>query len=143
MFQVDGWSCGMWVARWVERALRELRGEGRQTPVSISIGVSRANEFIQKLKEATDNPAAKPKGKAKAKAKAKGAKASMTEDPLAEEPKHASLQKAIEAAKACTKCEIKKDGSKGCRACMGEHFESVRQKGFAARAIKETRVKKP
>ena len=138
---MDGWSCGMWVARWVERALRELRGEGRQAPVSIGIGVSRANDFIQKLKDATDNPAAKPKGKAKA--KAKGAKASMTEEPLAEEPKHATLEKAIEAAKACTKCELKKDGSKGCRACMGEHFESARQRGFAARALKETKTKKP
>ena len=137
-FQIDGWSCGLWVARWVERALRELRGEGRQAPISIGISLSRANEFIRKLKDASDNPAAK----AKAKAKAKGAKASKEEGPLAEEPKHASLDEALEAAKACSKCEIKKDGSKGCRGCMGEHFEAVRLKGFAARALKDATTKK-
>ena len=33
-FHVDGWSCGIWVTRWGERSLRELRGDGRRAPMS-------------------------------------------------------------------------------------------------------------
>ena len=134
-FQVDGWSCGLWVARWIERDLRELRGEGRQPPVSITLACARGNEFIQKLQDASDNPAAKAKAKGKAKGKAKAQAA--TEDPLAKEPKHASLEDAMAAAAACTKCIPLKDGSKGCRGCMGEHFEEVRRRGFLARSAKD------
>jgi hypothetical protein len=116
------------VTRWFERALRELRGEGRQPPSSISDICARGNEWIEKLKNASD---AKPKGKAKATAKGKAP------DPFVPEPKHANLEAALQAAKECKKCLQLKDGSKGCRACMGEHFEQVRHKGFLSRAAKD------
>ena len=51
-FQQDEWSCGIWAARWLEQSLREARGEARQAPASLGICVTRANEFIQKLKNA-------------------------------------------------------------------------------------------
>ena len=110
------------------------RAPRRGAPVSIGVYSTRANEWIHRLRDASDNPAAKAKAKPKGKAKAKGKQA---EDPLAAEPKHASLDEAFEAAKACTKCEYNKDGSKGCRGCMEEHFEEVRRRGFLARAFKD------
>ena len=44
-FQVDGWSCGVWTTRWIERALREIRGEGRKTPDSITDACARGNDL--------------------------------------------------------------------------------------------------
>eukprot|EP00959_Pyramimonas_sp_CCMP1952_P219048 4579826-Pyramimonas_sp.AAC.1 len=35
MFQADARSCGLWASRWIERALREIPGEGRRAPASI------------------------------------------------------------------------------------------------------------
>eukprot|EP00959_Pyramimonas_sp_CCMP1952_P156561 3274256-Pyramimonas_sp.AAC.1 len=70
---------------------------------------------------------AKPKGKAKSKAK----------DPPKAEPQRASFGAALQAAEDCKTCEVLKDGSKGCRARMGEHFGALRKKGFLARAAKE------
>ena len=135
--QLDGWSCGLWVTRWIERSLREVLGEGRQAPVPIAQATARGNEFIQKLKEASDVPA-KAKGKAKGKAKAKGTSKKPV-DPLASEPKqHKTYEEAAQAAEDCPKCLRQKDGSKGCRGCMGEWYELQRKKGFAARALKST-----
>ena len=120
--------------RWIERSLREVLGEGRQPPMPITQVVARGNDFIQKLKEATDVPA---RGKAKGKAKAKG-KSKTPEDPLASEPKHKTYEEAVQAAEDCQKCLRQKDGTKGCRGCMGDWFELQRKKGFAARALKST-----
>ena len=136
-FQVDGWSCGLWTTRWIERALREIRGEGRQTPDSITDACARGNEWIQKLQDASDNDAAKAKAKAKAKTKGKAKTTKSTSkhaDSL--DAEHTSLEVAMKAAASCTKCEPQKDGAKGCRACMGEQFEAVRKRGFMARAAK-------
>jgi hypothetical protein len=119
----------------VERALREIRGEGRLPPSTIQDIYSRGNEWIQELLDASDNAAAQ--AKAKGKAKPKGKAKSKAEDPLEAEPKHATLEAALQAAKDCKKCEMLKDGSKRCRACVGEQFEAVRQKGFLARAAEE------
>ena len=49
--QVDGWSCGLWVCRWIERQIRENRGEARYPPPSLGDCITRANEFITKLKD--------------------------------------------------------------------------------------------
>ena len=137
-FQVDGWSCGLWATRWIERDLREIRGEGRQVPDSITDACARGNEWIQKLQDASDNDAAKAKAKAKAKGKAKSTKsASKHAASLDAETEHPNFEAAMKAAASCTKCEPQKDGAKGCRACMGEHFEAMRKRGFEARAAKD------
>jgi len=41
---------------------------------------------------------------------------------------HASLEEAMFAAIACTKCVPSAKGIKGCRSCMGELFETIRQR---------------
>ena len=128
MFQVDGWSCGLWVARWVERALRELSGEGRASPLPIHEACARGNEWIQKIKDADILD------KAKGAPEPNNKTQSLKDQP---EPQHQSLKDAKKAAKRCTKCVATSNGSKGCRACMGEHFEPQRQKGFLARARKD------
>ena len=90
--------------------------------------------YLGSLKESSDVTA---RGKAKGKAKAKG-KSKTPEVPLAAEPNHKSYEDATQAAEDCGKCLPQKDGSKGCRACMGEWFELQRKKGFAARDLKTT-----
>ena len=131
--QTDPWSCGLWATRYIERSLRERRGEGRSVPASISDMTSRANEFISKIKKAGQEDLerqAKAKAKAKSKAKAK-AKAQAEADERARvqvEPVFETLEEALEAAKLCKKCLPTKFGTKGCRACMGEFFEQIRLK---------------
>ena len=110
----------MWCARWVERSLRKIRGEGASKPSSILDTSRRANDFIERLKGARP----KPKAKAKAEAKAQVEKLQI-------EPVFGSFDEAQEAAFKCTKCLPTKSGTKGCRACMGEHFEDIRQRGEA------------
>ena len=133
--QVDGWSCGLWTTRWIERALREIRGEGREPGFSVTQSTLRGNEFILKLQASSDNVAAKAKSKAKGKAKGKA-----TAGNPPKEGKHASLAAAQAAAEACTKCANNKY-SKGCRECMGDWFEEVRQRGHLQRAAKELEMK--
>ena len=90
--------------------------------------VSRANEFIGKLKQArVKSSEAKAKAEAKAQATAKARARELARKPV--EPVFASLEEALVAAQACTKCLPTRLGSKGCRACMGEFFEHIRQKG--------------
>ena len=55
MYQKDGWSCGLWATRYIERSLRERRGEGRLPPASVHDMVVRSNEFIDKIKAAGKN----------------------------------------------------------------------------------------
>ncbi|CAK0838927.1 unnamed protein product [Prorocentrum cordatum] len=136
MFQADGWTCGFWVARWVGRALREIRGEGRKPPIGVTRACARGNEWIQKLQDASDNHFATAKAKAKARSKGK---AKPPSDPTAPEPKYGSLEEALVAALTCAKCLPCKDGSTGCRACMGEWFEHMRKRSFLARAVKRWR----
>ena len=65
--QSDGWSCGLWASRWIERQLRENRGEARLVPTSFAEMRTRTNEFISKLTEAkgprTDGEAASKESK--------------------------------------------------------------------------------
>ena len=133
-FQVEGWECGLWATRYIERSRRERRGEGRLPPASIADMVTRTNYFIEQLKQAgkkgleRENKAkAKAEAKAQAKAQAKAKAEARVRKQV--EPVFASLEEALEAAKQCKKCLPTKFGTKGCRACMGEHFEQIRLKG--------------
>ena len=113
--QAGGWECGLWASHYVERALREQRGEGRLPRISEKQFVDRANAYIAKLKESSDCP--KPKDK--------------DAEPRAYkniEPVHETLEIALEAGRTCHKCIARIKGYKGCRACMGEWFEEIRQK---------------
>jgi hypothetical protein len=124
VYQPDGWSCGIYVLRWIEAALRRARGEPRIADASITDVTRLTNEFISKV-----IPKAKAKSKAKSKAKAKsdGGKAAVTKE--TKEPTFETLEDALTAAHKCTKCVVTKQASKGCRACMGEWFEHIRIKG--------------
>ena len=130
--QEGGWERGIFAARWVERSMRELRGEGREIPLADKAWFTRANQFVMMVKnEKTkeDEEKAAPKAKAKAKASSK---------PRSDiEPKWASLEQALAAAHECKKCMPTLKGTKGCRACMGEWFEHIRQKGLKAREYKD------
>ncbi len=108
---------------WIERGLRELRGEGRSPKLPEGKFIDRINEFIEKIKAAGDVPKAKAKPKAKGKAEVKDR--TRKENP---EPQHETFDKALEAAKACKKCTPTRAGIKGCRACMGEICEEIRQR---------------
>ena len=132
-YQIEGWECGIWATRYIERKERERRGEGRIPPTRLADIVARTNEFIDKLKKAS-NLESEREAQAKAKAEARGkAKAKAKADAEARarvqiEPVFASLEEALEAAKACKKRLPTKFGAKGRRACMGEHFEQLRLK---------------
>ena len=61
----------------------------------------------------------------------------MMEDPFdlrheAEQPSDKDLDQALEAGLLCTKCIATKQGTKGCRACMGDFFEEIRLRGAKA-----------
>lgn len=109
----------MWASRWIERQLRENRGEARLVPTSFAEMRTRTNEFISKLTEAkgprTDGEAASKESKLEGPSKT-------------HEPVHTSFEAALAAAWSCSKCLPTKAGTKGCRACMGEHFEGIRQR---------------
>ena len=130
--QPGGWECGIFAARWVERSLRELRGEGRVPPMTEKVWLARANQFIMQCKNEAAKEAeekAAPKAKAKAKASVK---------PRTDiEPTWDTLEQALAAAHECRKCMPTLKGTKGCRACMGEWFEMIRQKGQKAREYKD------
>eukprot|EP00959_Pyramimonas_sp_CCMP1952_P408970 8570531-Pyramimonas_sp.AAC.1 len=104
-------------------------------PAAFRIMVARGNECSQ-LKRASDNDSAIAKAKAKAKAMAKH-ESNPCKDPAAAEPKHATCQEAGAAAQLCTKCLPCKDGSKGCRVCMGGWFVVQRKGGFLVRSAKD------
>ena len=76
---------------------------------------SRTNEFISKIKHV--------KGVGKMDETKAAPRTHETH-----EPAHESLEKALEAAIACSKCLPTKAGAKGCRACVGDHFEAIRQR---------------
>ena len=115
-FQADGWSCGLWVIRWIERKLREITGEPRHKPPSLTDLCIRSKLFIERIKSAQGKQVAEAKPKAKAKAYNNV------------EPVFESLDLALQAGLACTKCIVTKQGTKGCRACMGDLFEEIRMK---------------
>ena len=113
--QADGWSCGLWASRWVERQMRENRGEARLPPPSLAEMRNRANEFMCKIKDVKKVPVEKKPEAA--------SKHYETHEPV-----HASFENAQVAATACSKCLPTKAGTKGCRACMGDYFELIRQR---------------
>ena len=103
--------------------------------------ISRLNEFVQKIRTSSD-PAPKAKAKAKANAEAEEtqktqqlAHAAKIEAKMAKEPKWDTLEEALTAALACRKCYGRDDGTKGCRTCMGEWFETIRKRRYGARTV--------
>ena len=105
-FQADAWSCGLWVVRWIERKLREITGEPRNKPPSVADVFNRSKDFITRIKSAQSKPVAKAEPKAKTYKNV--------------EPVFKDLSQALEAGLLCTKCIVTKQGTKGCRACMGD-----------------------
>ena len=92
--------------------------------------LARANQFIMALKH---EAAKEAEEKAAPKAKAKASIKPRTDI----EPKWDTLEQALAAAQDCKKCMPTLKGTKGCRACMGEFFEMIRQKGVKAREWKD------
>ena len=86
--------------------------------MSIEAILARTNEFITKVLESTKAPNSKPVAKPKGLAKAKGKPDQMSD----------TLEEALEAAFRCAKCVATRQGTKGCRQCMGERFEQIRIK---------------
>ena len=123
-FQTDGWSCGLWATRWLERSLREARGEARRIPSTLKDIATRGNEFIDKLKTASSASLESRRKRAREKAEPKAEPKQRQKF----EPTFKTLEEALEAAKHCKKCLCTRAMTKGCRACMGEHFEQIRQK---------------
>ncbi len=113
--QEDGWSCDLWACRWVERQLPENRGEARMLPTSFAEVRSRTHEFISKTKDV--------KGVAK-----KGKTKATPRTCETHEPVRGGFEKTLETAVARNKHLPTKAGTKGCRACMGDPFEAIRQR---------------
>ena len=111
-----GWSCGVWACRLVERQMRDNRSEARLPPPSPVEIRNRANEFICKIKHGEKKPVEKKKPEDESK------------HYETHELAHASFEEAQHAALVCPKCLPTKAGTKGCRACMGDHFEVIRQR---------------
>ena len=131
---MGGWERGLWAARYFEQALREARFEGRIPPASLTQQTARLNKLIEFLKGARADEAAraanedkKAKAKAKAKANAEASAAAVLSKKV--EPHFDTLEQALEAAHACKKCLMAKALTKGCRTCMGDWFEEIRQRG--------------
>ena len=116
-YQSDGWSCGLWVLKWIETRLREVRGEPRLPDPSVEEYLRKVATFIAKLKQKAQKPQPEAKSAPKAKAKPR-AKLKLAE--------HKTLEEALQAGLKCTKCVATTKGTKGCRACMGERFEAIR-----------------
>ena len=132
-YQVGGWECGLWATRYLEQALRAARNEGRTPPATVKEQAARLNKFIENLKAARAQEAEKAASevkKAEAKARAKAKASARAAEALAKrvEPTFATLEEALEAAQECKKCLPTKACTKGCRTCMGEWFEHIRQR---------------
>ncbi len=116
--QSDGWSCGLWSSRWVERQIRENCGEPRLPPTSLAEMTSRANEFISKIKQASDSERGEKK---------RGGSTSEIGKPRPTyEPEHDTFNVAQAAGFSCGTCLPTKLDTKGCRACMCDWFGQFR-----------------
>ena len=136
-FQSNGWECGLFVARWMEARLRQFRGEQASRPASAKQQIARGNTFIEKVKGYSpewleEHGRVKFWKHAKAKAKAKAIEEKVDTKAASKrkhvEPTHKTLEDALKAGQECTKFIATKKGTKGCRACMGDWFEMIRQK---------------
>jgi len=118
--QDDAWSCCLWASRWVERQIRENIGEPRRPTLSFGDMSSRANEFISKIKQASDKEAGEiNRGKGNLE---------IGKPRETHEPEHLTFEACEAGAFLCTKCLPTKSGTKGCRVCMGEWFERIRMR---------------
>ena len=108
--QPGGWECGLFVLNHMETRLRKEREEPVTMKPSIMEIVRRGNEFIQKIKLATEPG---------------GTRGQKLLPPT-------TLEDAQNRATECSKCTVKKSGVKGCRQCMGEFFVFVQQRKAAS-----------
>ncbi len=99
----NGWSCGLWSSRWVERQIRENLGEPRLPPASLAEMISRANEFISKIKEASDNE----RGQAK--------RGNSTSEIGKPSPTHEQEHQTFEVFSATSVCLPKQAPRRSCR----------------------------
>ena len=76
---------------------------------------SRANEFISKIKQASDK-------------EARENKRGNNKPRETHEPEHSTFEALDAGAFLCTKCLPTKSGTNGRRACMGEWFEKIRMR---------------
>ena len=116
-YQQGGWECGLWATRYLEQALREARFVGRFPLASVHLQGARLNKFIEFLKGARADEAAKASSEAKkkeAKTKAKARASASAGEVLRKkvEPQFETLEEALEAAQACAKCIATKAGVK-------------------------------
>ena len=79
---------------------------------------NRANDFISKIKDT----------KKVAPVEAKDSSEAPMKSYPTHEPVHENLEAALLAASLCSKRLPTKAGTKGCRACVGEFFETIRQR---------------
>ena len=131
-FQEDVYSCGLHVVKWMEQELRSRRGEPRLPAPTVNDITKRTNDFIEKIKKATqdydDKEAKKTEVAEKNAADLAEKKAKAAEKAAAEavEPTWATFEEALDAGLKCSSCYYTKWGTKGCRKCMGEWFEKIR-----------------
>lgn len=105
-----GWSCGLSRRDTSSAAPERTRA---MPPLRLQDLVSKGSGFIKRLNDAREQ--AKNKAKSEANVQAKQS--------------FPSLETALAAVLAYTECLPTNFGSKGCRSCMGEHFEVLRQRG--------------
>ncbi len=115
-WQSDSWSCGLWTLRWIERALRDLRGEGtRCKPFAAMASLGALNRLALSLNKLVA-PSASGSGRPS------GDSVCGWKPP----PPPQDYQDALARAALCTKCRMQ-----GCRWCMGDWFvPRVEQQGW-------------
>ena len=127
--QQDGWSCGLWVLKWIEVDLRRRRNELPMPKPTIQDITKRVNSFIaQILRKAAPQHAV-----GEAPEEPKTSKKKQWVPPVFD-----CLEDALAAAQKCTKCLPTKQALKGCSFCMGKWFEEIRQKQYKKATLKKT-----
>ena len=130
--QRDSWSCGIHTCLRVETQRRLARGEKPCRAPSLSEAITRANDFLSRVRAGTAQPKKKVKGihLPKAAAPKPGPAPPRNWDP-ANDPQ--TWEEAQIRAEICTKCRPRVAGPgaqrfKGCAdpGCMGAWFELVR-----------------
>ncbi len=86
---------------------------------------ARTNNFIVTITAKANSPSAHAEV---------GGSVKDAKPPRPLEPVFESFEQALAAGLLCTKCVATQAGTKGCRACMGEWFESLRQKAAKSNA---------
>ena len=146
------WSCGFHAARILEVRRRQLRGELPAPVLDVANYLAHTRELVAKLqalqakyKKVPWPPEKLARAPEVSKDTDPGDKSEAgqekEEDPGDKDPDAAgkdsklvkgSLEEALARAIKCTSCKPRKtgpfEGSKGCKKCMGEHFETMRSR---------------